>query len=312
MERAAGSGRSRVQRADTRPRARCCLHGRPGGTMSRCPSFLTTSNRHSASPRIGFLLEPLGPQHNEDDYEAWSSSIEHIRATPGYADGRWPRPMTLEENRADLERHARDFAARSGFTYTVLDPSDRGVIGCVYIYPDTKGDTTPSSSRGCARPTPTATPRSASSSRAGSPRRGRSSGSHTPGRPRYAPAERPGFRSPRRTSPACGTVTPAARPCDDAILGRPRVGSERALRVAAVVVARSEGAGFSGSPNESSSTARRDRCPSRPRCRGTQCRSGCRGWCSAAGCRGPSSGGCRPSAPRGSASGARRPRSMIA
>ena len=48
--------------------------------------------------------------------------------------------MTLDENRADLERHARDFAARSGFTYTVLDPSDRRVIGCVYIYPDTKGD----------------------------------------------------------------------------------------------------------------------------------------------------------------------------
>ena len=87
-----------------------------------------------------FRLEPLGPQHNEDDYEAWSSSIEHIRATPGYPDGRWPRPMTLEENRADLERHARDFANRAGFTYTVLDPSDRDVIGCVYIYPDKTGE----------------------------------------------------------------------------------------------------------------------------------------------------------------------------
>jgi RimJ/RimL family protein N-acetyltransferase len=87
-----------------------------------------------------FVLEPLGPEHNEDDYEAWSSSIEHIRATPGYPDGRWPRPMTLDENRADLERHARDFAARSGFTYTVLDPSDGSVIGCVYIYPDNKGE----------------------------------------------------------------------------------------------------------------------------------------------------------------------------
>jgi hypothetical protein len=86
-----------------------------------------------------FLLEPLGPEHNEEDYAAWSSSIEHIRATPGFPDGRWPREMTLEENRADLERHARDFAARSGFTYTVLDPSDRGVIGCVYIYPDREG-----------------------------------------------------------------------------------------------------------------------------------------------------------------------------
>jgi RimJ/RimL family protein N-acetyltransferase len=87
-----------------------------------------------------FLLEPLGPEHNEDDHEAWSSSIEHIRATPGFLDGRWPHAMTLEENRADLERHARDFAARSGFTYTVLDPSDRDVIGCVYIYPDRDGD----------------------------------------------------------------------------------------------------------------------------------------------------------------------------
>jgi hypothetical protein len=87
-----------------------------------------------------FVLEPLGPEHNEDDHEAWSSSIEHIRATPGYPDGRWPRPMSLEENRADLERHARDFAARSGFTYTVLDPSNGSVIGCVYIYPDTQGE----------------------------------------------------------------------------------------------------------------------------------------------------------------------------
>jgi hypothetical protein len=87
-----------------------------------------------------FRLEPLGPQHNAADHEAWSSSIEHIRATPGFTDGRWPHPMTLEENRADLERHAADFAARSGFTYTVLDPSDRGVIGCVYIYPDKQGD----------------------------------------------------------------------------------------------------------------------------------------------------------------------------
>jgi hypothetical protein len=28
-----------------------------------------------------FVLEPLGPQHNERDYAAWTSSIEHILAT---------------------------------------------------------------------------------------------------------------------------------------------------------------------------------------------------------------------------------------
>jgi hypothetical protein len=87
-----------------------------------------------------FVLVPLGTEHNEEDHEAWSSSIEHIRATPGFPDGRWPRPMTLAENREDLERHARDFAARSGFTYTVLDSSAGSVIGCVYVYPDNKGE----------------------------------------------------------------------------------------------------------------------------------------------------------------------------
>ena len=81
-----------------------------------------------------FVLEPLGPQHNESDYAAWSTSIEHIHATPGWEEEKWPRPMTLDENRADLERHASDFAKRTGFTYTVLSP-DGDVIGCLYIYP---------------------------------------------------------------------------------------------------------------------------------------------------------------------------------
>ena len=84
-----------------------------------------------------FRLEPLGPQHNEADHAAWTSSIEHIRATPGYADGRWPPPggMSLEENLSDLRGHANDFAERTGFTFTVLDPDDGDVIGCVYLYP---------------------------------------------------------------------------------------------------------------------------------------------------------------------------------
>ena len=82
-----------------------------------------------------FRLEPLTLEHNERDYTAWSSSIAHIRASPGYGpEARWPRAMTLDENRADLERHARDFADRTGFTYTVLDSAD-DVIGCVYVYP---------------------------------------------------------------------------------------------------------------------------------------------------------------------------------
>lgn len=80
-----------------------------------------------------FALEPLGPEHNGPDYAAWTSSLEHIAATPGFPWGTWPREMTSDENRADLERHAEDFRTRKGFTYTVLDPASRDVIGCVYI-----------------------------------------------------------------------------------------------------------------------------------------------------------------------------------
>lgn len=80
-----------------------------------------------------FRLEPLGPEHNERDHEAWTSSIDHIRATPGFAGRTWPRPMTLEENLADLEGHRAEFEARTAFAYTVLDPRAEHVIGCVYV-----------------------------------------------------------------------------------------------------------------------------------------------------------------------------------
>ena len=60
--------------------------------------------------------------------------MEHIRRSPGFPDGNWPREMSLAENRADLERHARDFVDRTGFTFTVLDASD-DVVGCLYVYP---------------------------------------------------------------------------------------------------------------------------------------------------------------------------------
>lgn len=61
-----------------------------------------------------FRLEPLGPQHNDSDYE----------------------DRGKDDNLRDLEGHADDFAKRAGFSYTVLDHATGDVIGCVYIYPD--------------------------------------------------------------------------------------------------------------------------------------------------------------------------------
>ena len=86
-----------------------------------------------------FRLEPLGPQHNDADYAAWTASIGHIRATPGFAGYGWPHEMSLADNLRDLQRHAQDFAERRGFTYTVISTGTGEVIGCVYIYPPPGG-----------------------------------------------------------------------------------------------------------------------------------------------------------------------------
>ncbi|MFF0740085.1 isochorismatase family protein [Streptomyces sp. NPDC004111] len=84
-----------------------------------------------------FRLVPLGPEHNAQDLAAWTSSIDHIRKTPGF-EGNWPPAVGVEstENLRDLQRHARDFADRCGFAYAVLDRAADTVIGSVYICPD--------------------------------------------------------------------------------------------------------------------------------------------------------------------------------
>ena len=96
-----------------------------------------TSLRGTSAAGETFRLEPLGPEHNARDHRAWTSSIEHIRNSPGFAGRSWPHEMSLSQNNNDMVMHAEHFAARRGFTYTVLDDDD--VLGCVYIYPDDAG-----------------------------------------------------------------------------------------------------------------------------------------------------------------------------
>ncbi len=110
------------ERPDPRP-----AHGRP---------FVPVGFVAPPPPRTESLwLEPLGPQHNDADYAAWTSSVEHIHATPGFESKRWPHPMTPAENEGDLLMHADHFDRQLGFTYTVRGTADDDVIGCVYIYP---------------------------------------------------------------------------------------------------------------------------------------------------------------------------------
>jgi hypothetical protein len=72
-------------------------------------------------PLLGvYVRTSSGAAGDEADYAAWTASIDHIRATPGFSNGSWPREMSLSDNLRDLERHLQDFAERRGFTYTVL------------------------------------------------------------------------------------------------------------------------------------------------------------------------------------------------
>ena len=104
--------------------------------VDHTPPFVPADFTPPDPPRTDvFWLEPLGPEHNESDYEAWTPSIDHILATPGFEGSDWPRPMSLAENLEDLTMHARHFEERRGFTYTVRSTSSHDVIGCLYIYP---------------------------------------------------------------------------------------------------------------------------------------------------------------------------------
>jgi hypothetical protein len=106
------------------------------------PRFVPTHFAPPPPPRgSGFILTPLRLTHNERDLAAWSSSVNHIHATAGFAGHPWPNePMTLERNALDLQEHEDDFAHRRGFTYSVLTEPGDEVIGCVYIYPSAQGD----------------------------------------------------------------------------------------------------------------------------------------------------------------------------
>lgn len=92
--------------------------------------FLPPSSLRTES----LLLEPLNPRHVELDYAAFMSSRERLQAEMPF--GGWPsEDMSLEENRADLERHWSEYEHREAYAYTVLNPEGDDCQGCVYVYP---------------------------------------------------------------------------------------------------------------------------------------------------------------------------------
>ena len=84
---------------------------------------------HSSS----FILRPLLETDVELDYQAVMSSQEFLLAL---TDGRWPRKgFTIEENRADLIHHESLHKKGEEFTYTIINPTEKECLGCLYILP---------------------------------------------------------------------------------------------------------------------------------------------------------------------------------
>lgn len=84
--------------------------------------------------RKEYQLAPLGPKLARHDFDAYMSSIEHIRSS--FGSGKWPSAgITMAEAVKDVEGEEQRFQARKSFTYAVLSPDGTRELGCVYIQP---------------------------------------------------------------------------------------------------------------------------------------------------------------------------------
>ena len=83
-----------------------------------------------------YRLTLLGVDVVEEDYAVVMESAAELE---GFFGDRWPRGLTLEENRIDLAWHQREFDQGRSFAWVVRDPA-RGAppgryLGCAYVFP---------------------------------------------------------------------------------------------------------------------------------------------------------------------------------
>jgi hypothetical protein len=83
----------------------------------------------------GHHLRPIRGSDTEIDYPAVMGSRDRLWSIYGEAWGWPPATMTVEQDRADLERHAREIEAHESFNYALLDAAEERLFGCVYIDP---------------------------------------------------------------------------------------------------------------------------------------------------------------------------------
>ena len=88
----------------------------------------------------GHHLRPIRSSDTEIDYPAVMGSRERLWTIYGDAWGWPPATMTVEQDREDLERHAREIEAHESFNYALLDAAEERLLGCVYIDPSDEPD----------------------------------------------------------------------------------------------------------------------------------------------------------------------------
>jgi len=87
-----------------------------------------------------FRIRTLTVSDVVKDYDAVMSSLDHLQGVFG-PNSTWPLPdLSLEQDLIDLGWHQKEFQMRSSFAYTVVTLNEERVIGCIYIFPTSKGD----------------------------------------------------------------------------------------------------------------------------------------------------------------------------
>jgi hypothetical protein len=103
-------------------------------------AWLPADFRHPlrADLPTGQHLRPMSEADTEIDHPVVMADRERLWAIYGQAWGWPPETMTVEQDREDLARHAREIAAHESFLYGLFDDGERELLGCLYIDPPEK------------------------------------------------------------------------------------------------------------------------------------------------------------------------------
>ncbi|SRR5258708_30967812 len=102
------------------------------------PAFVPADFKVPVSYRATtFQLKPFSPDLAKHDFDAYMSSIDHLRST--FSSGPWPNEtITMADAIKDVDGEFARFNARKSFTYAILTVDGARELGCVYISPSPK------------------------------------------------------------------------------------------------------------------------------------------------------------------------------